>query len=98
MSGYWQVELDHEAREKTAFTTHAGLYEFIAMPFGLFNAPSTFQRLMECFLRGLTWQIALIYLDDILVYSPTFEEHLQHLRLLIQIEKQVSNSSQTSAF
>ena len=82
MSGYWQVELDPQAREKTAFTTHAGLYEFITMPFGLCNAPSTFQRLMECVLRGLTWQIALIYLDDVLVYSCTFEEHLKHLRLV----------------
>ena len=82
MSGYWQVELDPQAREKTAFITHAGLYEFITMPFGLCNAPSTFQRLMECVLRGLTWQIALIYLDDVLVYSRTFEEHLKHLRLV----------------
>ena len=82
MSGYWQVEMDPASREKTAFTTHAGLYEFTTMPFGLCNAPGTFQRLMECVLRGLTWQIALIYLDDVLVYSRTFEEHLQHLRLV----------------
>ena len=82
MSGYWQVEMDPASREKTAFITHAGLYEFTTMPFGLCNAPGTFQRLMECVLRGLTWQIALIYLDDVLVYSRTFEEHLQHLRLV----------------
>jgi len=82
LSGYWQVDLSEQAREKTAFITHAGLYEFIAMPFGLCNAPSTFQRLMECVLRGLNWQIALIYLDDVLVFSRTFEEHLQHLRLV----------------
>lgn len=82
MSGYWQVEMDPASREKTAFITHAGLYEFTTMPFGLCNAPGTFQRLMECVLRGLTWQIALIYLDDVLVYSSTFEEHLQHLRLV----------------
>ena len=82
MSGYWQVKLDAQSREKTAFVTHAGLYEFTTMPFGLCNAPGTFQRLMECVLRGLNWQIALIYLDDVLVYSKTFEEHLQHLRLV----------------
>ena len=82
VSGYWQAEVEPASREKTAFITHAGLYEFITMPFGLCNAPGTFQRLMECVLRGLTWQIALIYLDDVLVYSRTFEEHLHHLRLV----------------
>ena len=74
--------MDPASREKTAFVTHAGLYEFTTMPFGLCNVPGTFQRLLECVLRGLTWQIALIYLDDVLVYSRTFEEHLQHLRLV----------------
>ena len=74
--------MDPASRKKTAFITHAGLYEFTTMPFRLCNAPGTFQRLMECVLRGLTWQIALVYLDDVLVYSRTFEEHLQHLRLV----------------
>ena len=82
MSGYWQIEMDPESREKTAFITHAGLFKFNVMPFGLLNAPSCFQRLMECVLRGLNWRIALIYLDDVLVYSRTFDEHLQHLRLV----------------
>ena len=81
ISGYWQVEVNSSSKEKTAFVTHFGLYEFTTMPFGLCNAPGTFQRLMECVLRGLTWQIALIYLDHILVYSRTFDDHLQHLRL-----------------
>ena len=83
-SGYWQVELDEESREKTAFVTHAGLYEFLVLPFGLTNAPSTFERLMEIVLRGLTWKICLIYIDDIIVFSKTFEEHLQHLELVFQ--------------
>lgn len=82
ISGYWQVEMNSSSKEKTAFVTHSGLYKFTIMPFGLFNAPGTFQRLMECVLRGLTWQIALIYLDDVLVYSRTFDDHLQHLRLV----------------
>ena len=82
MSGYWQIEMDEQSREKTAFITHAGLFEFNVMAFGLCNAPSCFQRLMECVLRGLNWRIALIYLDDVLVYSRTFEEHLEHLRLV----------------
>ena len=81
MSGFWQVQMDDASREKTAFTMQAGLYEFITMPFGLCNALGTFQRLIECVLHGLTWHIALIYLDDVLVYSRTFDEHLHHLRL-----------------
>lgn len=60
------------------------LFEFNVMAFGLCNAPSCFQRLMECVLRGLNWKIALIYLDDVLVYSRTFKEHLQHLRLVFE--------------
>jgi len=55
MSGYWQIEMDPESREKTAFVTHAGLFEFNVMAFGLCNTPSCFQRLMGCILRGLNW-------------------------------------------
>lgn len=78
-SGYWQVELASEDREKTAFTTGSGLYHFKVMPMGLTNAPPTFQRLMELVLRGLHWKICLIYLDDVLVFNKTFPEHLQSL-------------------
>ena len=79
-SGYWQVELDHISRPITAFVTHKGLFECVVMPFGLTNAPATFQRLMDVVLAGLKWQCCLVYLDDIIVYSPTFEQHLQDLR------------------
>jgi len=82
-SGYWQVEVDPEHREKTAFTTGQGLYEFRVMPFGLCNAPSTFQRLMELVLAGLEWDICLAYLDDIVVFGRTFSEHLQRLRTVL---------------
>lgn len=82
MSGCWQVELDPLAREKSPFTTHAGLFEFNTLLFGPCNAPSMFQRLMKSVLWGLTWQIALIYLDNVLVYSSTFKEHLKHLCLV----------------
>ena len=78
-SGYWQVEMDPDSIEKTAFTTHSGLYEFVVMPFGLCNAPATFQRLMESVLVGLAREVCVVYLDDILVMGETFEEHLENL-------------------
>ena len=79
-SGYWQVELDEEARQKSAFTTYSGLFEFIRMPFGLCNAPATFQRVMQRVLAGLEWKTCFVYLDDVLIASRTFEDHLVHLR------------------
>ena len=79
-SGFWQVELEESAKEKTACSTPGGHYEFInVMPFGLTNAPATFQRLMECVIAGLTPTQCLIYLDGIIVFGTTFEDHLSHL-------------------
>ena len=83
-SGYWQVELKEEAKEKTAFSTPLGLFEFNVMPFGLTNAPATFQRLMECVLAGLSLEQCLVYLDDIIVFSKSFEEHLSTLESVFQ--------------
>ena len=79
MSGYWQVELHPSAQEKTAFIIYGGLYEFSVMSLWLCNAPSTFQRLMESILRGLNWRTCLIYLDDVTVFSKTFDDHPHHL-------------------
>ena len=79
-SGYWQVALEENDKEKTAFSTPQGHFEFNVMPFGLTNAPATFQRLMECALAGLNNDQCLIYLDDIIIFSSSFLEHLQHLR------------------
>ena len=79
-SGYWQVEVEPCDQEKTAFATPQGLFEFRVMPFGLTGAPSTFQRLMESVLAGLQWSTCLVYLDDIIIFSTTFEEHLERLR------------------
>ena len=76
-SGYWQVEVEPRDQEKTAFATPHGLFEFRVMPFGLTGAPSTFQRLMESVLAGLQWSTCLVYLDDIIIFCTSFEEHLE---------------------
>lgn len=81
-SGYWQVEVEKNDRPKTAFCTTEGLFEFQVMPFGLCNAPATFQRLMNLILSGLQWNCCLVYLDDIIVHGNNFQEHLYNLDLV----------------
>ena len=71
-------------REKTAFATPFGLHQFRLMPFGLCNAPSTFQRLMELVLAGLHWSICLVFLDDIIIYSCSIDDHLKHLQEVLE--------------
>ena len=78
-SGYWQIEMHPESPEKTAFVTHNGLYKFNVMPFGLTNSGASFQRLMGHILRGLEYRFALIYIDDIIIFSKSIDEHLTHL-------------------
>ena len=80
LSGYWQVEVAERDQPKTAFCTTEGLFEFKVMPFGLCNAPATFQRLMDLVLAGLQWSHCLVYLDDVIVLGKTFTEHLENLR------------------
>ena len=77
--GYWQIPLEEDSRRKSAFVTEFGLYEFKTMPFGLHGAPATFQRLMDRVLRGAE-EFSDAFLDDIAVFSDTWEEHIQHLR------------------
>ena len=80
ISGYWQVEVAEKDQEKTAFCTPDGLFEFKVMPFGLCNAPASFQRLMDLVLAGLQWSSCLVYLDDVIVVGKTFSEHLNNLK------------------
>ena len=82
-SGFWQVPMDEESKQYTAFTLGSmGLYECESMPFGLCNAPSTFQRLMQNCLGELNLTYCLIYLDDVIVFSDTPDEHLQRMRVV----------------
>ena len=83
-SGYWQVSLSKAARAKTAFATHSGLFQFRVMPFGLCNAPATFERLMDRVLQGLRWNRCLVYLDDIISFGGTFGAALSNLTLIFE--------------
>ena len=83
-SGYWQVTMDSKDKEKTAFVTTHGFYQFKVMPFGLCNAAATFERLMENVLAGLNFEICLLYIDDIIVYSKDFHSHVNHLDAVLQ--------------
>lgn len=78
-SGYWQMRVNPADRDKTAFISKFGLYRFVGMPFGLTNAPASFQRLMDALLAGLTWQECLVFIDDILIFAPTFEELVKRM-------------------
>ena len=81
-SGYWQIRVHANSQEKTAFATHQGLFEFRIMPFGVMNAPAVFQRSMQRVLSGL--QFISVYLDDVIVYSETLAEHVNHLRIMFE--------------
>ena len=88
-SGYWQVEIKEEDKNKTAFQVGGlGFYEFNRMPFGLCNAPASFQRLMERCMGELNLRDCLIYLDDVIIFSSTFEEHLERLDAVFSRLKQ----------
>lgn len=83
-SGYHQVAMAEEDKAKTAFTCPFGLYEWNRMPFGLCNAPATFQRLMQSVMSEHLFSILLVYLDDLLIFAQTFEEHLQNLEVIFK--------------
>jgi hypothetical protein len=83
-STYYQIRIKKSDRPKTAFTTKYGLFQFVRMSFGLCNAPGTYARVMNLVLRGLTWNIVLAFLDDILVMGKTFDDHLRNLRIVFE--------------
>jgi len=78
-SGFWQVPLSEDSIPKCAFITRFGLYEFLVLPFGLVNSPATFQRLMDMVLGNMRWDRASIYVDDVIVYSPSWDQHIVDL-------------------
>jgi len=84
LAGITQLQMSKEAKEKTAFRTHQGLYQFKRMPFGYRNGPAIFQRVMQNVLAPYLWIFDLVYIDDIVIYSTSFEEHLEHLNQVFQ--------------
>lgn len=82
-SGYWQIEIDPRDCKKTVFTSHRGLFQCTRMPFGLQNAPATFQRATDVISALVKWQAALVYLHDIVVFSKSITEHAAHLRTVL---------------
>ena len=83
-SGYHQVLMDEESRDKTTFVTREGTFRFRVMPFGLTDASATFQRLMDVVMSGLNLEVCLVYLDEIIVYSRDVDTHLDRLRAVFE--------------
>ena len=82
-SGYWSISMDDKSREKTAFVTFMGLFEFEVLPFGLTNSPGTFQRYLLHVINPFLYQFALVYIDDLIIYSKTVDDHLEHIRKVL---------------
>lgn len=83
-SGFHQIPMDKNDIEKTAFSTSSGHYEFLRMPFGLKNAPASFQRMMILALGDLVNKICLVYIDDVVIFGRTLEEHLHNIKLVFE--------------
>jgi len=85
LAGFTQMEIDKTEHEKLAFRTHRGLWQFVRMPFGYKNGPSIFQRVMQNILVPFLWIFALVYINDIVIFSLTFEDHVNHLDQVFQV-------------
>ena len=86
-SGFWQIEIDENDRHKTAFSCEFGHYQYIKMPFGLYNAPSTIQNAMEIILLPILNTFVMVYIDDIIIFSETLTLHIEHLREVFELLK-----------
>ena len=88
--GYWQVEMDQKSQEKAAFTTHRGLFKPKVLPFGPRGGVAHFSRVMSALLGSLQWKMLLIYLDDLLIFSNSFDEHLRRLEMVFKILREAN--------
>jgi hypothetical protein len=93
-SGYHQVLMHPDNIEKTVFQMHQGLFEFLVMPFGLSNAPATFQALLNEVLQPFLHQFVLVFFDDILIYNTSWLEHLRHVCLVFERALAISKAFQ----
>jgi len=84
-SGFHQISVKPEDQYKTAFQTHHGHYEYLVMPYGLTGAPATFQSIMNHVLAPLLRKCVVVFIDDILIYSQTYTEHVHHVQLVFQL-------------
>ena len=84
-SGCYQMEFADEDRDKTTVASHCGIYRFLRMPFGLKNAPATFQRAVDIILSRVKWETALTYPDDVIVYLRSVTEHMAHVREVLRL-------------
>ena len=87
MRGYHQVKMDDDAKHRSVFVCHMGLFQFCWMPFGLTNASATFQRLMSQLFSGKEWEFVSVYLDNLLIASQSMTEHMAHVQILLQLKE-----------
>ena len=83
--GYWQISLSERDKPKTSFLSHAGQFQYTRMPFGLTNAPETFQRALDVILNRFKWKSCLVCIEDIIIFSKTVDEHIDHVDEILGI-------------